>query len=71
MTVEYTIEIEFGPTWGTYNLYTSKAQGMKLLETNTIKHTYCEDYDRGYNLGLYFGGVCAAPIDITCCYDNY
>jgi hypothetical protein len=71
VTAEYTFSIQFGPTWSIYNLHTAKSQGMKLLESNTIEHTYCEEYGKGYNLGLYFGGECPAPCDITCCYDDY
>jgi len=40
----------------------------KLLESHTILHTKCSSPFTGYYLGIYFGGFCPAPQDITICY---
>lgn len=39
------------------------------LEKVIILHTKCEYYKRGIVLGLYFGGQCPAPQDVTVCYE--
>jgi hypothetical protein len=44
-------------------------QGKKLLETQTIQHTFCDSYLDGYDLWLYFGGQCPAPQEVSICYD--
>eukprot|EP01114_Cavostelium_apophysatum_P021236 TRINITY_DN7354_c0_g1_i1.p1 TRINITY_DN7354_c0_g1~~TRINITY_DN7354_c0_g1_i1.p1 ORF type:complete len:236 (-),score=20.98 TRINITY_DN7354_c0_g1_i1:39-746(-) len=66
----YTLKIQSLPTSSVYEVFTSVAAGMKLIESHTIEHTYCEDYGEGYDLGLYFGGECAAPQEVGICY-NY
>lgn len=39
-----------------------------LLEEQTVKHTQCSTFYRGYYTGLYFGGFCPAPQQVSICY---
>jgi hypothetical protein len=42
-----------------------------LLESQVINHdTHCSDYNEGYLLGLYYGGDCTAPQDVSICYQS-
>jgi hypothetical protein len=42
-----------------------------LLEMVTIEHeNTCANYNRGYMLGLYFGGNCRAPDRVTVCFQE-
>ncbi|KYQ94456.1 hypothetical protein DLAC_04754 [Tieghemostelium lacteum] len=66
----YTMEIIFEETTGIYNLYTSIEDGQVLLETHTIQHTACTEYDHGYLLGFYYGGECPAPDYVSVCYEK-
>jgi hypothetical protein len=45
--------------------------GTDELEQITIQHeNHCRRYNRGYRLGLYFGGNCEAPSDVSVCYQK-
>lgn len=42
-----------------------------LLELITIEHeNTCSDFERGYELGLYFGGNCRAPDRVSVCFQE-
>jgi len=66
----YTYNIIFTPTEGVYTLYSSLESGRKFIESHTIKHTPCDEWDHGYVLGLYFGGECPAPQYVSICYED-
>ena len=45
--------------------------GQKLIEQRVVVHAHqCKQFNEGYRLGLYFGGGCPAPQDVTVCYDS-
>ena len=55
----------------THTVYTlSDATTRKPLETQTIEHRQCANFQHGIKLGFYFGGVCPAPINVSACYDD-
>ena len=42
-----------------------------LLEVITIEHeNECSNFERGYELGLYFGGNCRAPDRVSVCFQD-
>jgi hypothetical protein len=48
--------------------YLLSDEGGKLIESHVILHTKCSAYERGFYLGIYFGGFCPAPQAVTICY---
>jgi hypothetical protein len=66
--VTYTTQIDFYLESSVYTLL--DANGTTALEQHTIKHTACASFKEGYKLGLYFGGQCPAPSDVTVCYSD-
>eukprot|EP01122_Echinamoeba_exundans_P002624 TRINITY_DN12581_c0_g1_i1.p1 TRINITY_DN12581_c0_g1~~TRINITY_DN12581_c0_g1_i1.p1 ORF type:complete len:266 (-),score=6.83 TRINITY_DN12581_c0_g1_i1:99-896(-) len=66
--VTYTTQIDFLLDSSVYSLF--DATGANLLEQHTIQHTACGSFKEGYKLGLYFGGQCPAPSDVTVCYSD-
>jgi len=58
--------IQFYLDRSVYTLYHSNGT---VLESLTIVHeNQCQNFDRGYMLGLYFGGTCTAPAVVSVCY---
>eukprot|EP01080_Neovahlkampfia_damariscottae_P009742 gene9742-2069_t len=43
-------------------------ENNRLVESHTILHTKCSAPQRGFYLGIYFGGFCPAPQDVSICY---
>jgi hypothetical protein len=63
----YILRIDYFDSSSLYSLF--NATGV-LLEKQSINHTPCSNYNQGYNLELYFGGVCPAPQPVTVCYQD-
>jgi hypothetical protein len=63
----YKITMIFEENKTTYLLYDNNGQH---LETQEIDHRSCSNFNLGIMQGLYFGGVCPAPQDVTVCYDT-
>ena len=63
----YYYELQYLPTYTIYNLYD---QNYVFLERNVIQHRECGLYAWGYTLEFFFGGYCAAPQEVSACY-NY
>jgi hypothetical protein len=63
--VPYILELSMDATGlSTFSLLDSSGQ---LLEVQTVQHdNLCPDnYNEGFLQGLYFGGTCRAPVDVT------
>ena len=67
--VQFNLRIEYLPTSSVYTLLDGRGS---LLETHTINHRYCDEYEHGYNLYFYFGGECTftTPSEIFVDYSN-
>ena len=65
--VWYKVTMVFEETKTTYLLFDNNGQ---QLETQEINHRSCSNFNLGIMQGLYFGGVCPAPQDVTVCYDK-
>ena len=62
----YTLTLNFNPVNTVYTIW--DAAGTTVLEQFTMKHRSCNNYQQGYGLGLYFGGQCPAPQQVSICY---
>ncbi|CAF1436699.1 unnamed protein product [Adineta ricciae] len=63
----YNFKLIFEDTKTTYQLLDESNQ---LLESQFINHHSCEQFNFGMIHGLYFGGECPAPQDVSVCYDS-
>jgi len=63
----YRIEIRTTEMKTTYKLFNDK---NKLIETQEINHRSCDNYQIGLIQGLYFGGQCPAPQEVSVCYED-
>ena len=62
----YRLGLEVAPA---STLYTLRDVNGTTLENKTVHHANaCVNAATGYKLGLYFGGSCAAPYEVTVCY---
>lgn len=69
-SMEYTFRLELDTTCTRYMLYNGGAViANQLLEELEVFHSNnCSNYNEGPLLNFYFGGSCAAPSNVTCCY---
>ena len=68
--VRYTLRMQFLANATNFLLLDGSPQ-PKLLEQQTVHHAHqCKQFNEGYRLGLYFGGGCPAPSEVTVCYRN-
>jgi hypothetical protein len=63
---EYNLELDFQDEKTIYRVYDAD---MNLLEEQFVNQRYCKHPERGYKLGLYFGGQCRAPSAVSACYE--
>lgn len=62
----YRLTLILSQTITTYQLFDNSDQ---LLETQTINHRSCSEFNHGLIQGFYFGGECPAPQTLSVCYD--
>lgn len=75
---QFTTRIEPGQIVGSKIEWYSNRTDYSLLdekgivvEVLTIQHeNECADFERGYELGLYFGGTCRAPDRVSVCFQE-
>jgi len=63
----YNLKLIFEETKTIYHLSDDFNQ---ILETQIINHRSCPQFNLGMLHGLYFGGECPAPQDVSVCYDK-
>ncbi|CAF1497971.1 unnamed protein product [Rotaria magnacalcarata] len=62
----YKLQLTFEETKTVYQLSDDASQ---VLEVQTVQHRSCPKFSSGAYQGLYFGGQCPAPQDVSVCYD--
>ena len=65
VNVWYRLTLRFSSSQTIYELADS---ANVLIESQTINHRTCSNFNQGSMQNLYFGGQCAAPQPVTVCY---
>ena len=67
VNIWYRLTLQFSANQTIYQLFNDMDS---ILETQTIDHRLCPQFNEGALLGFYFGGECPAPQAVTTCYEQ-